>query len=142
MALICSTVGFYALLGVPASAHTPTRNNQHFAPDEFLGDGHDDCGGGPVPNHCSDGDPSGVTKEGEVMSDANDGFGEAYELRAVSDTTATFYEWYSCTQTPPFPTSPGAQCQPIATDTVGDPSAAPPGSPVINSWTGSFNIGA
>jgi hypothetical protein len=143
LAILCSTVGFYALLGLPATAHTPTRNNQHFGPDEFNGDGHTSgciSVGGPHCDPANGPDSTPNTKEGELLSDTNDGFGESYELRSVTDTTATFYEWYSCTDGS-VPTVPGAACQPIATDTVGDPSAAPPGSPIVNSWSGSWNIG-
>jgi Ca2+-binding RTX toxin-like protein len=143
LALICSTVGFYALLGIPASAHTPTRNNQHFSPEEFNGDGDGGCtaAGGVHCDPAGGADPSPTTKEAEILSDATDGFGEAYELRSVSDTTATFYEWYSCTNGQ-NPTLPGSACQPIATDTTADVSAAPPGSPVLHAWSGSWNIGA
>ncbi|MGH2651910.1 MAG: hypothetical protein ACRDHK_11960 [Actinomycetota bacterium] len=144
LAAAFSVVGLLALVVTPASAHRPTQNNQHFAPDEFNGDGHsvDGCAGSGAP-HCDPvggPDPTPSTAEGEIVSDANDGFGEAYELRALTDATAAFYDWYSCTdgQTP---TAFGAACQPIATDATPDVTVRPPGGSTHHAWTGSWNLG-
>jgi hypothetical protein len=132
--VLCSMVGWFGLMASPAGAHVPPDNNANFNPDEWNGDGQAALGAG----HGPDPDPAN-TKEGEVPSDAEDGFGTTYELRAVADSQTAFYEWYDCTEDS-NPSLTGAACAPIATDTTPDAAPAPPGEGTAASFTGSYNI--
>ena len=124
LAVLCGLVGWLGLTGAPAGAHVPPDNNVNFNPDEFNGDG----------------DPASFdTKEGEIPSDAEDGFGTTYELRAVADSQTAFYEWYDCSDSS-NPSLTGSACAPIATDTTGDAAPTPPGEGTALSFTGSYNI--
>ncbi|HEV3475442.1 MAG TPA: hypothetical protein VG602_08755 [Actinomycetota bacterium] len=132
----CTMVGSLTLLATPTSAHTPPDNNANFHPDEHNGDGS-----AGFAAHGPD-VAGGESKEAEILSDAEDGFGEAEELRAVADGQTAFYEWYDCAnQANPFATgAAGGQCAPIATDTAGDPAPTPPGEGQALAFSGTYNI--
>src|SRR5687768_4347217 len=100
--VMCALVGWFGLLAGPVGAHVPPDNNANFNPDEFNGDA-----AGPQNN----------TKEAELPSDAEDGFGTSYELRSVADSQTSFYEWYDCADggDPSLAAGP-IGCAPIATD--------------------------
>jgi hypothetical protein len=128
--LACTVVGWFGMVASPVFAHTPPDNNANFNPDEFNGDG--------VPQ--GDATPTvGAVKEAEIIADAEDGFGTAYELRAVADSQTAFYEWYNCTQAA-NPAVPGAACQPIASDTTPDAAPTPPGEGTAAAFSGSYNV--
>jgi hypothetical protein len=120
----CTLVGWLALMGTPASAHVPPDNNVNFNPDEWNGDGNTGAN---------------QSKEAEVIADDEDGFGTLYELRAVADSLASFYEWYDCSDGQD-PSLTGQACAPIFTDTAGDPAPTPPGEGPALAFTGSYNV--
>ena len=121
---LCSVIGWFGLVPTGAGAHVPPDNNANFNPDEFNGDGQVGA------FH---------TKEAEVLSDAEDGFGTTYELRAVADVQTAFYEWYDCTENS-NPMNVGSACAPVATDTSGDAAPTPPGEGATLAFTGSYDI--
>ena len=138
--LACTVVGWFGMVAAPAGAHTPPDNNANFNPDEFNGDGQNGYLGQANPSHGPD-TTGGVVKEGEVMSDANEGFDTSYELRAVADIQTTFYEWYDCLDGGnPALAAAAPGCAPIATDTTPDPAATPPGEGSAHAFSGSYNI--
>jgi hypothetical protein len=139
--VVCAVIGWMALVAAPATGHTPPDNNVNFNPDEWCGDGN-----GFVDNRGCEDDTGAMNdtadddyKEAEVASDAEDGFGTQYELRAVADTQTTFYEWYDCADGS-NPALPMSACAPIATDPVPDPAPAPPGEGSAAGFTGSYDI--
>jgi hypothetical protein len=151
-----SLVGWLALASSPVTAHVPPDNNQNFNPDGGGGDGQFGLGYGlPItfpPLHGPDNASQAFsflaplelnvapeTKESEVLSDDEHGFGSAYDLRAVADQQTAFYEWYDCTDG--FgPSTPATDCAPIATDTTPDLAPTPPGEGAASSFTGAYNI--
>jgi hypothetical protein len=118
---VCSLVGWFAFVAVPITAHVPPDNNVNFNPDEWQGVG------------------TGSVKEGEQPSDAEDGFGTAYELRAVADSQTAFYEWYDCFDDA-NPGTVASACAPIATDSTPEDAKTPPGEGTASAFTGSYNI--
>jgi hypothetical protein len=133
--LACTMLGWLAFTAAPASAHVPPDNNQYFNPDEWNGDG--DLGFGGTHGPDSGGTPE--SKEAEIVSDDEDGFGTVYELRAVADEQAVFYEWYDCLDQD-YPGTTGQQCAPIFTDPTGDPAPTPPGESPALAFSGTYDI--
>jgi hypothetical protein len=134
----CTLVGWLAFTATPASAHVPPDNNVNFNPDEWNGDG--DVGAAAGHAAGTPGDPGAQSKEAEVISDDEHGFGTAYDLRAVADSLTTFYEWYDCANGQDPSLTPGQQCAPIFTDTAGDPAPTPPGEGPALAFTGIYNV--
>jgi hypothetical protein len=151
---VCITA-FTGLVATPASAHAPV-GNEMFNPDEFNGDGacglalatpetavgcETDPGNPHVPADNDDGNDTGETKEAEIAADTPHEVGSTYPLRSVSFTDAVLYEWWDCDDTAGDEFTTG-QCSLIATDTTPNPSTAPFLAPVVNAWSGEFNIPA
>jgi Ca2+-binding RTX toxin-like protein len=134
----CTLVGWLAFTATPTTAHVPPDNNVNFNPDEWNGDG--DVGAATGHAAGTPGDPAGTSKEAEVISDDEHGFGTAYDLRAVADSLTTFYEWYDCANGQDPSQTPGQQCAPIFTDTAGDPAPAPPGEGPALAFTGLYDV--
>jgi Ca2+-binding RTX toxin-like protein len=140
----CTLLGSLALASTPAAAHVPPDNNTNFNPDEFNGNGHVGIAGGATAHRDPAEEAPGQTKEAEILSDNQDGFGTTFQLRGVADNQASFYEWYDCADggNPSLPGGGVAGCAPIATDTSGDPSPTPPGEGPALAFSGEYNIPA
>lgn len=117
------------ITAAPGTAHEPAAH-------QMLNPSHDNGDGNPF-GHGSD--PSGESKEAQVISDRFDGVNDTYMFRSVATADAKLYQWYLCTSTSANPFQ--GQCgPPVAEDATPTLTFAPANAGQVAAFSAPFNV--